>query len=62
MQEDGGDLTFVSFDPTTGLVLVEMKGSCAGCPSSAITLKSGIENMLKHYVEEVKEVNAVDGK
>ena len=37
-----------------------MKGSCAGCPSSAVTLKNGIENMLKHYVSEVKEVRAVE--
>ena len=58
--EDGGDLRFVSFDIVSGLVLVEMKGSCAGCPSSAVTLKNGIENMLRHYVDEVKEVKAID--
>ncbi len=40
---------------------VEMKGSCAGCPSSSVTLKNGIENMLKHYVPEVKEVQAEEG-
>ena len=40
--------------------MVQMKGSCAGCPSSAVTLKNGIENMLKHYVLEVKEVRAVE--
>jgi len=62
VQEDGGDLRFVSFDKESGLVLVEMKGSCAGCPSSAVTLKNGIENMLKHYVEEVKEVKAIDAE
>lgn len=39
---------------------VELKGSCAGCPSSAVTLKNGIENMLKHYVAEVSEVKTVD--
>jgi Fe-S cluster biogenesis protein NfuA len=60
VQEDGGDLRFVSFDIVSGLVLVEMKGSCAGCPSSAVTLKNGIENMLRHYVDEVKEVKAID--
>lgn len=37
-----------------------MKGSCAGCPSSAVTLKNGIENMLKHYVAEVETVEAID--
>jgi Fe-S cluster biogenesis protein NfuA len=41
-------------------VYVELKGSCAGCPSSAVTLKNGIENMLKHYVAEVSEVKTVD--
>ena len=37
-----------------------MKGSCAGCPSSSVTLKNGIENMLKHYIAEVKEVRAIE--
>jgi Fe-S cluster biogenesis protein NfuA len=41
-------------------VYVELKGSCAGCPSSSVTLKNGIENMLKHYVPEVKEVLPID--
>ena len=50
VQEDGGDITYRSFDEESGLVLIEMKGSCAGCPSSSITLKNGIEGMLKHYV------------
>lgn len=58
MQEDGGDLQYISFE--SGVVLVKMKGSCAGCPSSAVTLKSGIENMLKHYVPEVVEVQATE--
>ena len=62
VQEDGGDLRFVSFDLVSGLVLVEMKGSCAGCPSSAVTLKNGIENMLRHYVDEVKELKAIDAQ
>jgi Fe-S cluster biogenesis protein NfuA len=50
VQEDGGDITYLSFDEENGVVLVEMKGSCAGCPSSSVTLKNGIEGMLKHYV------------
>ncbi len=58
VQDDGGDIKFLRFEPATGQVFLEMKGSCAGCPSSAVTLKSGIENMLKHYVPEVKEVLA----
>ena len=60
VQEDGGDITYVDFIEDTGLVTIEMKGSCAGCPSSAVTLKSGIESMLKHYVQEVNTVEAVD--
>ena len=52
--QDGGDITFQSFED--GVVYLNLKGSCAGCPSSTMTLKSGIENMLKHYVPEVKEV------
>ena len=62
VQDDGGDITFLRFEEQTGIVYVEMKGSCAGCPSSAVTLKNGIENMLKHYVPEVKEVLAEDPK
>ena len=50
VQEDGGDITYVNFDENEGLVTIEMKGSCAGCPSSSVTLKNGIEGMLKHYV------------
>lgn len=60
VQDDGGDITLISFDETSGLVSVELKGSCAGCPSSSVTLKNGIENMLKHYVPEVTEVVAVE--
>ena len=48
---DGGDVIFKGFND--GIVSLELKGSCSGCPSSTITLKSGIENMLKHYVPEV---------
>ena len=52
--QDGGDITFQSFED--GVVYLHLKGSCAGCPSSTATLKAGIENMLKHYIPEVKEV------
>lgn len=55
--QDGGDITFHGF--TKGIVYLKMQGACSGCPSSAITLKSGIENMLKHYIPEVMEVCAV---
>ena len=58
--EDGGDVAFIEFDEETGIVHLLMKGSCAGCPSSAATLKGGIEKMLKHYVAEVREVIGVD--
>lgn len=54
VQEDGGDIDYRSFDEETGKVLVQMQGSCKGCSSSSITLKNGIENMLMHYVPEVK--------
>jgi len=60
VKEDGGDVKYMGFDESKGLVTLQMKGSCAGCPSSAITLKNGIENMLKHYVAEVETVEAVD--
>jgi len=56
VQEDGGDIDYRSFDETTGIVKVQMQGACKGCASSAITLKNGIENMLMHYVPEVKAV------
>jgi len=55
--KDGGDITFQSFD--NGIVYLQMKGSCSGCPSSTAPLKAGIENMLKHYVPEVREVRPV---
>jgi Fe-S cluster biogenesis protein NfuA len=56
---DGGDITFHSWDHDAGVVRVNMRGSCAGCPSSTLTLKQGIENLLKHYVPEVKGVEQV---
>ena len=55
--KDGGDIIFQSFD--NGIVYLHMQGSCAGCPSSTATLKAGIENMLKHYIPEVREVRPV---
>ena len=54
---DGGDIKFKSFD--NGLVRVELQGSCSGCPSSVMTLKQGVQNLLCHYVSEVKRVEAV---
>ena len=51
---DGGDIKFKEYKD--GKVTVEMQGSCSGCPSSTMTLKQGVENMLKHYIPEVKEV------
>ena len=54
--QDGGDITFSRFDDKTGVVWLHMRGACSGCPSSSATLKSGVENMLKHYVPEVTRV------
>jgi Fe-S cluster biogenesis protein NfuA len=55
---DGGDIIFHSFDK--GIVYLVLKGSCSGCPSSTITLKNGIENMLKHYIPEIEAVEQID--
>ncbi len=52
--QDGGDITFDRFE--SGVVFLHMRGACAGCPSSTITLQSGIENLLKHYIPEVVRV------
>jgi Fe-S cluster biogenesis protein NfuA len=54
--QDGGDITFSRFEPDSGIVWLNMRGACAGCPSSSATLKAGVENMLKHYVPEVTRV------
>ena len=54
--QDGGDILFSRYEPDTGIVWLHMRGACAGCPSSAATLKSGVENMLRHYVPEVSRV------
>jgi len=54
--QDGGDILFHRFDVETGVVWLNMRGACSGCPSSTATLKAGVENMLKHYVPEVTRV------
>ena len=55
--QDGGDITFHGFD--RGVVYLHMQGACAGCPSSTLTLKMGIENLLRHYIPEVTEVRPI---
>ncbi len=57
--QDGGDITFHGFE--RGVVYLHMQGACAGCPSSTMTLKMGIENLLRHYIPEVTEVRPVAG-
>jgi Fe-S cluster biogenesis protein NfuA len=57
--QDGGDITFQGF--RDGVVFLNMRGSCAGCPSSTATLKYGIQNLLKHFVPEVREIQEVAG-
>ena len=54
---DGGDIKFKSFE--NGIVKVQLQGSCSGCPSSLMTLKQGVQNLLKHYVKEVNSVEAI---
>ena len=56
---DGGDIIFKGFDGGSGTVFLHLQGSCAGCPSSTITLRNGIENMLRHYIPEVSAVESV---
>ena len=60
VQEDGGDIRYVGFDETSGIVSVKLAGSCVGCPSSSVTLKNGVENMLIHYIPEVLAVHSVE--
>ena len=57
VSRDGGDITLSSYKD--GVVTVKLKGSCSGCPSSTITLKRGVENLLTHYIPEVKEVRSI---
>ena len=54
---DGGDIKFREFK--NGIVKVQLQGSCSGCPSSTMTLKQGVQNILKHYIKEVREVEAI---
>ena len=58
--KDGGDIKFKEFKD--GIVRVQLQGSCSGCPSSTMTLKQSVQNLLKHYIKEVKEVEAVQWK
>lgn len=60
VMEDGGDIRYVNFDDTDGMVTVQLAGSCVGCPSSSVTLKQGVENMLMHYIPEVTAVQALE--
>ena len=55
--KDGGDIKFKEFK--NGIVMVQLQGSCSGCPSSTMTLKQGVQNLLCHYLPEVKEVVAI---
>lgn len=60
VQEDGGDIRYIGFGEDTGVVQVQLAGSCVGCPSSSVTLKNGVENMLMHYIPEVTGVISVE--
>jgi Fe-S cluster biogenesis protein NfuA len=57
--QDGGDILFDAFDAESGVLRLRMRGACAGCPSSAMTLKAGVEQMMRHYVPEVTSVEQV---
>jgi Fe-S cluster biogenesis protein NfuA len=57
--EDGGSVLYRGFEEATGTVLLELQGACSSCASSSVTLKNGVENMLRHYVPEVKAVREV---
>jgi Fe-S cluster biogenesis protein NfuA len=57
--QDGGDILFDRFEPETGVLWLQLRGACSGCPSSSATLKAGVENMLRHYVPEVTRVEQV---
>mmetsp|Transcript_37634 Transcript_37634/g.91473 ORF Transcript_37634/g.91473 Transcript_37634/m.91473 type:complete len:332 (+) Transcript_37634:140-1135(+) len=60
VQEDGGDIRYKDFEEDTGIVTVQLAGSCVGCPSSSVTLKNGVENMLMHYIPEVTAVVSLE--
>ena len=57
VMQDGGDVNFIKYKD--GIAFLSLKGSCAGCPSATVTLKNGIENMLKHHIPELKKVEQV---
>ncbi len=57
--QDGGDIEFESFDMDSGTLYLHMRGACSGCPSSSATLRQGVETLMKHYVPEVKQIEAV---
>jgi len=57
--QDGGDIVFEHFDDKDGTLYLRMKGACSGCPSSTATLRSGVESLMKHYVPEVRFIEAV---
>ncbi|MBI2954776.1 MAG: NifU family protein [Chloroflexi bacterium] len=59
LQADGGDIELIDVDEAQGVVKVRLVGACAGCPMSAMTLKNGVEQVLKRYVPEVKRLDAV---
>ena len=59
LQMDGGDVTLIGVDEATGVVEIELVGACVGCPASTMTLKAGIERILKDRVDGITEVNAV---
>lgn len=59
VQEDGGDIIYKGFNPETGIVQLKLQGSCSNCPSSSITLKSGVQNMMQFYIPEVTSVEEV---
>ncbi len=62
IQADGGDISLVKFDEKTGVVEVVLHGACSGCPGAAMTLKSGVERILKEKVPQVKEVRQASSK
>jgi Fe-S cluster biogenesis protein NfuA len=57
--QDGGDIEFDRFDLDSGTLYLHMRGACSGCPSSSATLRQGVESLMKHYVPEVKQIEAV---
>ena len=61
VEQDGGAIHFQSFNEDSGQVTVVLKGSCSGCPSSAATLKGGVETLLKTHIPEISEVVALNG-